>query len=85
VRFDGDVQRFSTTETGAAPQGTPFGRIDAAAPERLVRRGARRVNIAARRIDYLVLGTGPGLPWGAYFKGGAIVQGDARGRPRRVV
>jgi hypothetical protein len=85
VRFDGDVQQFSTSDTGVSPQTVPFDRIDAGAPERLVRRGARRTGTPVRRIDYLVFGTGAGLPWGAYFKGGTIVQGDARGRPRRVI
>jgi hypothetical protein len=58
-------------------------RIDLA--ERLVRRAAARTDHAPANIDYLVLGAGPGLPWGAYFKDGTIVQGDARGRPRRVL
>jgi hypothetical protein len=85
VRSDGELQRFSTSDTGASPPTIRFDRIDPGAPERLVRRGARRVDAPARQIDYLVLGTGPGLPWGAYFKAGGIVQGDARGRPRRVL
>jgi hypothetical protein len=84
VRADGEMQ-FSTTETGAAPTATAFGRIDAGAPERLVRRGAPRLDTTPREIDYLVYSRGAGLPWGAYFKGGGIVQGDRRGRPRRTV
>ena len=85
VRFDGDLQRFSTTETGATPEATTFGRIDPRAPARLVREGARRLGIPTRQIDYLVFSTGTGLPWGAYFTAGGIVQGDARGRLRRTL
>jgi hypothetical protein len=85
VRFDGSVERISTGEPGAAMPTIRFSRIDPGAPQRLVRRGARRADVGANRIDYLVLSTGPGLRWGAYFRGGKIVQGDARGRPRRLV
>jgi hypothetical protein len=84
LTFDGDLQELGT---GAGAAGAPtirFDRIDPSAPERLVRRGARRVGRSPGSINYLVLGSGPGLPWGAYFKRGEIVQGDARGRPRRV-
>jgi hypothetical protein len=84
IGFDGELRRVGTS--AGAPQATiGYGRIDPAAPERLVRRAAARTKHAPGGIDYLVLSTGPGLPWGAYFKDGTIVQGDARGRPRRVL
>jgi hypothetical protein len=85
VTFDGELKRFSTSTGAVGAPTIAFDRIDPSAPERLVRRGAERAGAAPAEIDYLVLGPGPGLPWGAYFKGGGIVQGDARGRPRRVV
>jgi hypothetical protein len=84
IGFDGALSRFGTN-SGVQQATLRFDRIDAAAPERLVRRAAARTDHAAGDINYLVLGTGPGLPWGAYFKDGTIVQGDARGRPRRVL
>jgi hypothetical protein len=62
-----------------------YGRIDPAAPEHLVRAAAKRVGVRPQRIDYLVLTAGSPLAWGAYFKGGKIVIGDAHGRPQRVL
>jgi hypothetical protein len=85
VTFTGTLRRFGDTRTGTEQRGLALDRIDPRAPERLVRAGARRTDQAAREIDYLVLNQPPALRWGAYFKGGAIVQGDARGRPRRVL
>jgi hypothetical protein len=64
---------------------TAYRRIDPSAPERLVRAGAERAGVRARRIDYVVLNGGRPLTWGAYFKGGKSVIGDARGRPQRVL
>ena len=83
VTFEGELRRFSTSEGAAGQPTIPYERIEPSAPERLVRRGAKRVDLAPSDIDYLVVG--PDLTWGAYFKRGAIVQGDARGRPRRAV
>jgi hypothetical protein len=83
VTFEGELRRFSTSEGGAGQPTIPYERIQRSAPERLVRRGAKQVDLAPGDIDYLVVG--PDLTWGAYFTRGAIVQGDARGRPRRVV
>jgi hypothetical protein len=87
VSFDGELLRFGTS-AGSFGDGPTigYGRIDTAAPERLVRRGARRAPRASRRnIDYLVLSPGPPATWGAYFKSGTIVMGDQRGRPTRVL
>jgi hypothetical protein len=54
------------------------------APERLARAGATR-KVPARHIDYLVLSPGPPVAWGAYYKGGRIVLGDAHGHQQRVL
>jgi hypothetical protein len=70
----------------AAPPGRtiPYKAIDTAAPERLVRSGATK-QVPARSIDYLVVTAGPPVGWGAYYKGGRIVIGDAHGRKQRVL
>ena len=85
VTFSGSLRQFGSTDTGVRQPGIAIDRIDPGAPERLVRAGARRTDQAVREIDYVLLNPGPGLPWGAYFKGGAIVQGNARGRLQRVL
>jgi hypothetical protein len=70
----------------AAPPGRtiPYAAIDTAAPQRLVRAGATK-QVPAGRIDYLVVTAGPPVSWGAYYKGGRIVIGDAHGRKQRVL
>jgi hypothetical protein len=85
VTFDGTLNRFSTTAGSANVPTVPFAAIEARAPERLVRRGAKRAGAAAGTINYVVFTAGVDLPWGAYFKGGEIVQGDRSGTPRRVL
>jgi hypothetical protein len=84
VNADGELRELGST-TGPARQTIAFNKIDPAAPERLVRGGAERAGVRARRIDYLVLIAVKPPSWGAYFKGGKIVMGDARGRPQRVL
>jgi hypothetical protein len=84
LRFDDSLREFSSTASGGNRAAIPWNRIDPAAPRRLVRAAARRTRLPLRRIDYLVL-TGNPLTWGAYFRGGAIVQGDAHGRVTRVL
>ena len=85
-----DAEPASCASSARAPGRTrprpPTTRIDPSAPERLARTGAERAGSARRaRIDYLVLNGGKPLTWGAYFKGGEIVIGDAHGRPQRVL
>jgi hypothetical protein len=84
VDFAGELRELSSSPGPRSPT-TAFSRIDPAAPERLARAGAKRAGVRARRIDYLVLNAGKPLTWGAYFKGGKIVIGDAHGRPQRVL
>ena len=84
VGADGALRELSSSP-GPDRATIAFRRIDPSAPERLVRGGAERAGVRARRIDYLVLNAGKPLTWGAYFKGGKIVIGDARGRPQRVL
>ena len=84
VDFRGELSELSSSAAPDRPT-IAFRRIDPAAPERLVRAGAERAGVRARRIDYLVLTGGTPLSWGAYFKGGKIVLGNARGRPQRVL
>jgi hypothetical protein len=84
VRPDLSLRELSAQD--ASPSvALQYKQIDPAAPERLTRAGAKRAGVQPRTIDYLVLTAGDARTWGAYFKGGAIVQGDTRGRPRRVL
>ena len=80
------VTTVATTSGGGLSAFDPLGRLDAAAPQRLVRRGARELRVNPSTIDYVVPSRfGGALIWGAYFKGGGIVQGDAAGRFTRRV
>jgi hypothetical protein len=86
LRHDGGFQEFSSTPGLGHLEAIPWGRLDPAAPARLVRQAARRLNRPVNRIDYLVPSLIDGkVIWGAYFKGGQIFQGDARGRLFRRV
>ena len=80
----GELDELATTAAPGSRRTVAYDEIDVSAPQRLVRAGATRRN-RARRIDYLVLTPGPPIAWAAYFKGGRIVVGDARGRKRRVI
>jgi hypothetical protein len=86
LRHDGAFQEFASTPGLGHLETIPWTRLDPAAPARLVRQAARRLNRPVDRIDYLVPSLIQGrLIWGAYFKGGQIFQGDARGRLFRRV
>ena len=62
---------------GTATTPIPYNKIDVKAPLRLAHR-------TKRSIDYVVLINLLGGPrWTAYLKGGAMVRGDAHGRPIR--
>ena len=82
----GGELREITAVSGAGASTTPlnWNRIDPRAPERLTRAAARRLRIAPRQIDYLVLSADP-VQWGAYFKNGRIAFGDRRGRVTRIL
>jgi hypothetical protein len=72
--------------TGSAPPrpAVAYAAIDPAAPERLTRAGATRRQ-PARSIGYVLLMPGRPVTWGAYYKRGRIVIGDAHGRLQRVL
>jgi hypothetical protein len=76
VTPDYHLRTIATAEPAALPPTTPYGRIDPAAPERLV----RSARAPAGRVDYVLLVTGRPLTWRAYFRDGTNVAGDARGR-----
>jgi hypothetical protein len=86
LRFDGELRQFGTSGGGDNLPAVAYARLDPAAPERLVRRGARRVSTTPRRIDYVLFTAAPGGPptWAAYFKNGRFVVGNARGSVIRV-
>ena len=84
VDAEGELRELGSS-AGPARRTIAFSRIDPAAPERLVRGGAERAGVRARRIDYLVLSAVQPQSWSAHFKGGKIVFGDARGRAQRVL
>ena len=51
------------------------------APQRLARRGARKLGVPVSTLQYLVPSEFDGkLRWAAYFERGRYVFGDARGR-----
>jgi hypothetical protein len=83
VTPDGELRELASSD-GPQARTVAYAAVDPAAPERLVRAGATR-KFPARSIDYLVLSAGPPVSWGAYYKGGRIVLGDARGRKQRVL
>jgi hypothetical protein len=83
VRPGGELMELASGD--AAPGRTiDYRKIDVSAPERLTRAGATK-KVPPRRIDYLVLSPGAPVTWGAYYKGGRIVLGDAHGRKQRVL
>jgi hypothetical protein len=83
----GGFRKFSTSGPGFTNTSTiAWGKLDPAAPQRLARTAAERIHKPVAKIDYLVPSDFDGkLIWGAYFKGGQIVQGDARGRFTRRI
>jgi len=87
LRPGGEFQRFSESGSGFGGIDTiPFGRIDPAVPQRLVRAAAERLGRPVSRIDYLVPSKTSGeITWGAYFKGGAIFLANERGKITRRI
>jgi hypothetical protein len=81
---DGALRELATTEAPGNLHPVAFSKIDPAAPERLTRAGATRKQ-PARSINYLVLTPTVPATWGAYYKRGRIVIGDAHGKPQRVI
>ena len=74
-------------DSGSGFDGTrtiPISRLDAGAPQRLARRGARKLRVPVSTLQYLVPSEFDGkLRWAAYFERGRYVLGDARGRYQR--
>jgi hypothetical protein len=86
LRHDGGFDEFSASRGLGHLETIAWNRLDPKAPSRLVRRAARRLEQPVGRIDYLVPVLFDGrVAWYAYFKGGAIFQGDAHGRLVRRV
>ena len=87
LRHDGSFQRFSESGPGFGHLDTiPIARLDATAPQRLVRAAAERLHRPTTRIDYLVPSITQGtVTWGAYFKGGAIFLADPHGHITRRI
>jgi hypothetical protein len=83
----GGFRKFSTSGPGFSGTTTiPWGKLDPAAPQRLVRAAAERIHKPVSKINYLVAFQFDGtVSWGAYFKGGQVVQGDARGKVTRRI
>jgi hypothetical protein len=83
----GGFRKFSTSGPGFTNATTiPWAKLDPTAPQRLVRAAAERIRKPVSKIDYVVPSLFDGkLIWGAYFKGGQIVQGDARGKVTRRI
>ena len=62
----------------------PFSRLDPGAPQRLARRGARKLGVPVSTLQYVVPSVFSGkLRWAAYFERSRYVLGDARGRYQR--
>jgi hypothetical protein len=84
---DGKFQRFGESGGGYGHLDTiPYAQLNPRAPQRLVRAAAAKLNRPVTQIDYLVPSISSGqVMWGAYFKGGAIFFGDARGHLARRI
>jgi len=81
---DGALRELGSGDAPATRRVVSWGDVDVSAPERLTRAGATKKQ-PARSIDYVLLTPGPPLTWGAYYKRGRIVIGDAHGKPQRVI
>ncbi len=87
-RFDGNLKQVSVS--GGAGFGQlqtiPFKRANSAAPGRLTRSAAGRVEQPVSQVDYVVLiNTGADAVWTIVMKSGAQFLGDARGRITRRI
>lgn len=79
LRADGGRSVIEAPGTPGA-KAIAYSRVDAHAPNRLVRAAARRLRRSPKTIGYVVLINVLGGPrWAAYFQGGAAFQGDAHG------
>jgi hypothetical protein len=87
LQFDGALDKGTLAGGAINFRTIPYGAIDVRAPERLVRRAAKRYHRPVKRIDYVIASVFPGQPhhWAAYFEGGRIVEGDGRGHVVRLI
>ncbi|HEX8102643.1 MAG TPA: hypothetical protein VF533_08535 [Solirubrobacteraceae bacterium] len=90
VTRGGRVKRIQISPEGGMSQQTgsgfpgsaklPISSVDPAAPARLVRAAARKMNRSTDGINYLLFAFTGEPGWNAYFKNGAYWQGDRSGR-----
>jgi hypothetical protein len=89
LTYDGELRKGDPVDVGIPQDTIPWDLIDPAVPARFVKRAAARFDLNAARIDYVIgehdVFDDEPLRWLAYFKGGAIVQGDENGRPERRI
>ncbi len=87
--YDGRLELGDPIDVGIARDVIGWDRIDPQVPQRMVVRSAERFGLRPGRIDYVIgqvdVFDDEPLRWVAYFKGGAIVQGDENGRPERRI
>jgi hypothetical protein len=89
VTYTGELRKGDPVDVGIPQDTIDWDLIDPAVPARFVRRAAERFDLNPARIDYVIGETdvfdNEPLRWLAYFKGGAIVQGDENGKPERRI
>jgi hypothetical protein len=80
-----EVRTLTTVAGGFGVSTFSFEAVRAAAPQRLIRAAARRLEQPATRVNYLSLTPiGEELQWAVYFRNGRHAVGDAHGRIERV-
>lgn len=84
--WDGEVRNISTTPTPIGGlKGFAWGKIDPAAPRRLVRSATGRERKPASAFNYAVLLDISGLRWSAFLKNGAAFSASSSGRIERQI
>ena len=89
LTYDGELRKGDPVDVGIPQDTIDWDLIDPAVPARFVKRAAERFDLNAARIDYVIgehdaFDDEP-LRWLAYFKGGAIIEGNENGRPERRI
>ena len=89
VTYEGELRKGEPVDVGIPQDTVGWDRIEPAVPSRFVKAAAKRFDLRPERIDYVIgepdaFDDEP-LRWIAYFKGGAIVQGDENGRVERRI
>lgn len=86
IKPGGALERFGPDSGPGFDQASTvsFARLNVAAPQRLARQGAAKLHVAVSTLQYVTpTFSGGSLTWGAYFKHGRYVLGDAAGRWQR--